>query len=66
VNFPPRVILALVAVAVFAVIAVWGIVAVLRAKRLTAGRRMAGIGGIILIAALLIALVAFIWPAYWD
>jgi hypothetical protein len=51
---------------VFAVIAVWGIVAVLRAKRLSAGQRMAGIGGIILIAALLIAWVAFIWPAYWD
>jgi CHASE2 domain-containing sensor protein len=66
VNFPPRVILALVAIAVFAVIAVWGIVAVLRAERLTAGRRMAGIGGIILIVALLIAWVAFIWPAYWD
>jgi len=49
----------------FAGIAVWGIVAVLRAKRLTIGR-VAGIGVILLMAALLIAWVVFLWPAYWD
>lgn len=65
-NFPLRVILALAVIAAFHGIAVWGIVAVLRAKRLTAGQRMAGISGIVLILAILVAWVAFIWPAYWD
>ena len=65
-NFPLRVILALVVIVAFHGIAVWGIVALLRAKRLTAGRRMAGISGIVLIMALLIGWVVFLWPVYWD
>jgi hypothetical protein len=60
------VILALVVIVAFHGIAVWGIVALLRAKRLTAGRRMVGISGIVLIMALLIGWVVFLWPVYWD
>lgn len=65
-KFPPRVILALAVIAAFIAIAVWGIVAVLRARRLTVGQRIAGIGGIVLIMLLLIAWVAVLWPTYWD
>ncbi len=65
-NFPLRVILALIVIAAFHGIAVWGLVALLRAKRLTAGQRIAGIGAIVLIMALLIAWVIFLWPVYWD
>ena len=65
-NFPLRVILTLVVIAAFHGIATWGIVAVLRAKRLTAGQRLARIGGIVLSVALLIAWVMFLWPVYWD
>jgi hypothetical protein len=65
-NFPLRVIVALVGIAALHGIAVWGIIVVLRAKRLTAARRMAGIAAIVLMLALLVAWVAIIWPAYWD
>jgi hypothetical protein len=65
-NFPLRVILAFVVIAAFAAIAVWGVVALLRAQWLTGLQRMAGIGGIVLVLALLIGWVIFLWPAYWD
>ena len=65
-NFPLRVILALVVIGAFAGIAVWGIVVVLRAKSLTKAQRMIGLGGIVLVMALLTAWVVFFWPAYWD
>jgi len=62
VNFPLRVILALVVIAAFAGVGV----AVLQAKRLTESQRMIGLGGIVLVMALLTAWVIFFWPAYWD
>ena len=65
-NFPLRVILALVVIGAVAGIAVWGVVAVLRAKRLTESQRMIGVGGIVVVMALLAAWVIFVWPAYWD
>ena len=61
-NFPLRVILALVVIAAFAGVGV----AVLQAKRLTESQRMIGLGGIVLVIALLTAWVIFFWPAYWD
>ena len=66
VNFPLRVILALVVIGAFAGVGVWGIVAVLQAKRLTESQRMIGAGGIVVVMALLAAWVIFFWPAYWD
>jgi hypothetical protein len=56
------VILALVVIAAFAGVGV----AVLQAKRLTESQRMMGLGGIVLVMALLTAWVIFFWPAYWD
>jgi hypothetical protein len=66
VSFPLRVILALVVIGVFAGVGVWGVVAVLQAKRLTESQRMIGVGGIVVVMALLVAWVIFVWPAYWD
>ena len=69
VNFPLRVILvilALVVIGAFAGVGVWGVVAVLQAKRLTESQRMMGVGGIVVVMALLVAWVIFFWPAYWD
>jgi CHASE2 domain-containing sensor protein len=66
VNFPPRVALALVVIAAFTAIAVWGVVALLRAQRLTGPQQMVRIGAIVLITALLIGWMIFLWPAYWD
>jgi hypothetical protein len=66
VNFPLRVILALVVIGAFAGVGGWGVVAVLKAKRLTESQRMIGLGGIVLITALLVAWVVFLWPTYWD
>jgi len=60
VNFSLRVILALV------VIGLWGLVTVLQAKRLTESQRMIGVGGIVVVMALLAAWVIFFWPVYWD
>ena len=65
-NFPPRVILALVVIGVFAGVGVWGVVAVLQAKRLTESQRMIRVGGIVVVMALLAAWVIFFWPVYWD
>jgi ascorbate-specific PTS system EIIC-type component UlaA len=66
VNFHLGVILPLVVIGAFAGIAVWGVVAVLRTKRLTESQRMIVTGGIVLAMALLTAWVIFFWPAYWD
>jgi hypothetical protein len=66
VNFPIRVILALVVIAALAGVGGWGVVAVLQAKRLTDSQRMIGVGGILVVMALLAAWVVFVWPAYWD
>jgi hypothetical protein len=66
VNFPLRVILALVVIGAFAGVAVWGVVAVLRAESLTQARRMIAAGGIVVVIALLAMWVIFVWPAYWD
>ena len=65
-NFPLRVILALIVVVMFAVIGTWGVVALFRAQRLTGPQRMAGVGAIVLILTLLVGWVIFLWPAYWD
>jgi hypothetical protein len=65
-DFPLRVIVALVVIGAFAGVGVWGVVAGLRAKRLTNAQRMIGIGGVVVIMALLTASVFFVWPAYWD
>jgi hypothetical protein len=65
-DFPLRVIVALVVIGAFAGVGVWGVVAVLQAKRLTNSQRMIGIGGIVVTMALLTAWVFFVWPAYWD
>ena len=65
-EFPPRVLFALAVIAAFIGIAVWGVVAVRGARRLTVAQRTAGIGGILFIMALLTAWVILAWPAYWD
>jgi hypothetical protein len=65
-NFPLRVVLALVVIGAFAAVGVWGVIAVLRAKRLTESQRMIGVGGIVVVMALLAAWVIFLWPVYWD
>ena len=64
-NFPLRVLLALVVIGAFAGV-VWGIVAVMRAKRMTESQRMMAVGGIVVLMATLAAWVIFLWPAYWD
>jgi hypothetical protein len=66
VNFPQRVLLALVVIGAFACVGVWGIVAVMRAKSMTETQRMMAVGGILLVMAALVAWVMFLWPAYWD
>ena len=65
-NFPLRVILALVVIGAFAAIGVWSLIAVLRATSMTGSQRGMAVGGIMVIMALLIAWVIFLWPAYWD
>jgi hypothetical protein len=65
-DFPLRVTVALVVIGAFAGVGLWAVVAVLQAKRLTNSQRMIGIGGIVVIMALLTAWVFFVWPAYWD
>jgi hypothetical protein len=63
---PPRVIVALAIIAILIGIGVWGIVAVLRSRRLTTVQRTVGITTIVGVAALLTAWVIFAGPAYWD
>ena len=63
-NFHLRVILALAVIGAFAGIAVWGVVAVLRAKSMTQSQRMMAISGIVVLMTALAAWVIFLWPAY--
>ena len=65
-NFPIRVMLALFVIGAFGGIAVWGLVVVRRAERLTEAQRMIAAGGIVLVIALLTMWVIFVWPSYWD
>ena len=65
-NFPIPVMLALFVIGACGGIAVWGLVVVLRAERLTEAQRMIASGGIVLVIALLAMWVIFVWPAYWD
>ena len=65
-NVPLRVVLALVVIGAFAAVGVWGVIAVLQAKRLTESQRIIGVGGIVVVMALLAAWVIFLWPVYWD
>src|SRR4030095_3136703 len=66
VNFPLRVLLALVVIGAFAGVGVWGIVAGTRAKSMTESQRMMAVGGIVVLMATLAAWVIFFWPVYWD
>ena len=65
-NFPLRVILALIVIGAFAGVGVWGVVAVLRANSMTGLQRRMAVGGIVILIAALAAWVIFLWPAYWD
>ena len=65
-NFPLRVILALVVIGAITAIGVWGVVMVLRVKSMTQSERMMAVGGIMVLLAALVAWVIFLWPAYWD
>ena len=65
-NFPLRVILALVVIGAIATIGGWAIVAALRAKSMTQSQRTMVVGGIVIVMAALVAWVIFLWPAYWD
>jgi hypothetical protein len=56
VNFPLRVILALIVIGAIVGVGVWGIVAVMQTKRLTESQRMMELA----------AWVIFFWPVYWD
>jgi len=66
VNFPLRVILALVVIAAITAIGVWGLVAVFRVESMTRSQRLMAVGGILLVMVALAAWVIFLWPAYWD
>ena len=54
-NFPLRVILALVVIAAIAAIGVWGLVTVLRAESMTRSQRLMAVGGILLVMVALAA-----------
>jgi len=66
VNLPLRVVLAFFIVGAVAGVGVWGLIAVLQAKRLTESQRMMAVGVILVVMALLAAWVIFFWPVYWD
>ena len=65
-NFPLRVVLALVVIGAVTAIGVWGLVTVLRIKSMTEAQRMTAVGGIVVLMATLAAWVIFFWPVYWD
>jgi len=60
------VVLAFFIVGAVAGVGVWGLIAVLQAKRLTESQRMMAVGVILVVMALLAAWVIFFWPVYWD
>jgi hypothetical protein len=66
VNFPLRVVLALIVIGAITAIGAWGLVAVLRIKSMTRAQRMMTGAGILTLVAALTAWVMFLWPAYWD
>jgi hypothetical protein len=66
VNFPRRVVLALVVIGAVTAIGVGVLVAVLRIKSMTGAQRMMTVAGIVTLVAALTAWVIFLWPAYWD
>jgi hypothetical protein len=68
VNFPPRVVLALVVAFVFAALAAWALVRLpyLRGLALTASQRRLLALVVAAFFALLSAWVVFVLPAYWD
>ena len=57
VNFPLRVVLAIVVIVAFYAITIWGVLALVRAPRLTEAQRMVVLGAILLFLALLIGWV---------
>ena len=65
-NFPLRVVPALLVIAAVVAIGVWGLVAVRRAKSMSESQRMMAAGGIVVLMAALTAWVIFLWRAYWD
>jgi hypothetical protein len=65
VNFPLRVILALLVVEAVTAIGGWGLITVLRIKSMTQTERMMAASGIVLVMTALAAWVV-LWPAYWD
>jgi hypothetical protein len=65
-NFPLRVILALVVIGAVTAIGVWGLVTALRVKSMMQSQRMMAVGGIVLVMASLAAWVIFLGPAYWE
>jgi len=66
VNFPLRVVLALMVLVAIAVLGVWGLISVGHATSMAATHRRMAAGGIIALMATLAAVVIFLWPAYWD
>jgi hypothetical protein len=58
--------LALFVIGAFGGIAAWGVIAVLRAERLTEAQRLIAAGLILLVLSLLAMWVIFVWPAYGD
>jgi len=60
------VVLAFFIIGAVAGVGVWGLIAVLQAKRLTESQRMMAVGVILVVMALLAAWVIFFWPVYWD
>jgi hypothetical protein len=57
VNFPLRVLLALVVICAFAGVGVWGTFVMMRAKSMTEPQRMMAVGGIVVLMATLAAWV---------
>jgi thiol:disulfide interchange protein len=66
VNFPLRVVLALMVLVAISVLGVWGLISVVHATSMTTTHRRMAAGGIIALMATLAAVVIFLWPAYWD
>jgi hypothetical protein len=66
VTFPLRVILALIVIAAVAGVCVWALIEGPQAKRLTVSQRMIGVGGIVIVMALIAAWVIFCWPGVLE
>jgi hypothetical protein len=66
VTFPLRVILALIVIAAVASVCVWALIEGPQAKRRTVSQRMIGVGGIVIVMALIAAWVIFFWPGVLE